>query len=374
MSSIKILVVEDEKLVAADLRETLEFLGYEVPCLVDSGEEALDQVSKTQPDLVLMDIRLAGEIDGIEASKIIQAQHRIPVIYLTANTDRATLDRAKASQPFGYILKPFNERSLVTTIEIALARHQAEASIYTALTAAQTAQQATENLLQQKSDYLHLIAHELRNPLTAIKFATEILNNTELDITQERQQRYIQRIYTATKSLNELLEDVLLLERSVSQELEFFPAPIDLTGFCEELIEAFQLTTDNTHHLVLTTAGQPKILDLDTKLLWHLVSNLVSNAIKYSAQNSTVTLYLNWQDDRVYLAVSDQGIGIPPETQAKLFEPFQRGTNVGAIPGTGLGLAIAKRCAELQGGDISVQSETNQGTTFTVVFPFDALS
>jgi CheY-like chemotaxis protein len=99
MNPIKILIVEDEQLVADDLRETLEHLGYNVPALVASGEEAISIAETLQPDLVLMDIRLEGEMDGIEASLEIQSRFNLPVVYLTANADRATLERAKISQP-----------------------------------------------------------------------------------------------------------------------------------------------------------------------------------------------------------------------------------------------------------------------------------
>lgn len=99
MNPIQILIVEDEQLVADDLRETLEYLGYGVPALVASGEEAILMAGILRPDLVLMDIRLEGKIDGIEASFAIQSRFGLPVVYLTANADRATLERAKASHP-----------------------------------------------------------------------------------------------------------------------------------------------------------------------------------------------------------------------------------------------------------------------------------
>lgn len=370
MPPTTILIVEDEKLVADDLRETLELLGYVVPYTTASAEDALQTLKTLMVDVVLMDIRLAGAMDGIEASAVIQEQYHIPVVYLTANADHSTLERVKASQPFGYILKPYREKTLATTVEIAIARHQAEMAVQKELKAAQTLQQTAETQLQQKSDYLHLVAHELRNPLTAIKFAAEVLHNEELSLASEQHQRYIARIHAASKNLNQLLEDVLLLEKSTAIDQVTCPEAIDLVGFCQELIEVFHLTMNETHQVVFQSGGIDRLLCLDEKLLWHLTSNLLSNAVKYSPQGSTISLVLSWQDQHVELRVVDQGMGICPETQAKLFQPFQRGSNVGSIPGTGLGLAIAKRCAELQGATISVQSAIGQGSTFTVIFPF----
>lgn len=119
LTKIKILVVEDEILVAKDIQNMLRGLGYEVLNVLSTGEEALEVVADLAPDLILMDIVLKGEIDGICAAEKIRAAYAIPVIYLTAYADEATLHRAKITEPFGYILKPFDERELQTTIEMA---------------------------------------------------------------------------------------------------------------------------------------------------------------------------------------------------------------------------------------------------------------
>lgn len=121
-----ILIVEDEAIVAADLSSKLQRLGYTVSGSTACGEDALTLVQDQHPDLVLMDIRLAGAMDGITAAEGIRREYDVPVIYLTAHSDRATLDRAKRTEPFGYILKPFEELELETHIEMALYKHQAE--------------------------------------------------------------------------------------------------------------------------------------------------------------------------------------------------------------------------------------------------------
>jgi PAS domain S-box-containing protein len=119
MPKIKILVVEDESLVAKDIQNMLLGLGYEVLDVLCTGEEAIAALERTDPDLVLMDIVLKGEIDGIVAAERIWETYGVPVIYLTAYADETTLARAKVTEPFGYILKPFDERELQTTIEMA---------------------------------------------------------------------------------------------------------------------------------------------------------------------------------------------------------------------------------------------------------------
>jgi len=129
MANERVLIVEDEKIVAEDLHDMLERLNYQVIGLASSGEEAIQMTEANHPDLVLMDIRLKGDMDGIEAAEAIWAQFETPVTYLTAYADESTLERAKATLPFGYILKPFEERDLRTTVEIALYKHRMETTI-----------------------------------------------------------------------------------------------------------------------------------------------------------------------------------------------------------------------------------------------------
>ncbi len=125
----KILVVEDERIVAEDIRRSLKKLGYEVSAVVSTGKEALRKVKQLRPDLVLMDIVLRMEMNGIQAAEKIRESHDIPVIYLTAYADEETLERAKKTEPYGYILKPFEDRELQTTIEMALYKHRTEKRI-----------------------------------------------------------------------------------------------------------------------------------------------------------------------------------------------------------------------------------------------------
>lgn len=118
MSKLKILIVEDELLVATDIEESLHNLGYEVQNAVATGKAALNEVEKNLPDVILMDIMLKGDLTGIEVANLIRQKHDVPIIYLTANADISTIEKAKVSLPYGYIIKPFTEKELQTNIEI----------------------------------------------------------------------------------------------------------------------------------------------------------------------------------------------------------------------------------------------------------------
>ncbi|MBI5458519.1 MAG: response regulator [Methanobacterium sp.] len=120
------MLVEDEIIVAADVKNRLENMGYSVLGIFDTGEEAIQKAGELKPSLVLMDIVLKGEMDGIDAAQNIRELYDIPIIYLTAYSDEKTLERAKVTEPFGYVLKPFEDREIQSAIEMAIYKHQME--------------------------------------------------------------------------------------------------------------------------------------------------------------------------------------------------------------------------------------------------------
>lgn len=126
MSQVKVLIAEDEIIVAKHIEDGLMSLGYTVSDIVSSGVDAVESANKLRPDIVLMDIMLEGEMDGIQAAQLIRQQSSIPTIFLTAYSNENILDRAKTAKPYGYILKPFQETDLFTSIEIALHKHRVE--------------------------------------------------------------------------------------------------------------------------------------------------------------------------------------------------------------------------------------------------------
>ncbi|MCC4765701.1 response regulator [Methanosarcina sp. DH1] len=122
----RILIVEDEHIVAMGIKKMVKSLGYTVTGVASSGEDAISKAESTFPDVVLMDIMLKGNMDGVEAASEIRERFDVPVVYLTAYSDNKILERAKKTEPFGYIVKPFDEKDLHSSIEIALHRHRKE--------------------------------------------------------------------------------------------------------------------------------------------------------------------------------------------------------------------------------------------------------
>ncbi|HBB33365.1 MAG TPA: hybrid sensor histidine kinase/response regulator [Cyanobacteria bacterium UBA9273] len=362
MSSAKLLVVEDEEIVALDIETTLKHLGYKVVAVVASAEEAIVTSATTQPNLVLMDIMLKGDVDGIQAAEVIRQRFHIPVIYLTAYADLNTLERAKISEPFGYLLKPFEEKELHTTIEIALSRHQAEEQMRQAL-------EKEKELSELKSSFIAIASHEFRTPLTTISSSIGLLERYCRDAMDSKKNKHFQQIKTSVEQMKKLLDDVLLVGKADAGKLEFKPLPLDLVEFCQNLVEEIKLNAGNQYSMVLVNKVQCTHTCMDANLLRHILSNLLSNAIKYSPAGGTINLEICCLDETVTLKIKDWGIGIPLEDQQRLFESFHRASNVGTIKGTGLGLSIVKKCVDLHGGHIAVESELGVGTTFTVTLP-----
>ncbi len=166
MVKARILVVEDEGIVAQEIKSRLEKSGYAVCAMAHDGRTAIAHAGEMQPDLVLMDIKLKGGMDGIEAAGVIRDRFNLPVVYLTAYTDPATLARAKVMEPFGYVVKPFETRSLMVSIEIALHRHRSEF------------ERINREKLQAVLETAGAICHELNQPMMAISGHAELLMAT----------------------------------------------------------------------------------------------------------------------------------------------------------------------------------------------------
>ena len=357
------------------LQFRLQKQGYEVVGIVDAGDTAIETAKRTNPDIILMDIMLKGEIDGISAASEIYAQLKVPIIYMTAFADRDTLERSKQAQPFGYLVKPFKPQELRATLEIALHKKEQEAKVSREIENAQKLRQHAEAISKMNSEFVAMIAHEFRTPISTISLSTELLEKRGHKLSNEKREKRFKHIHDSIASMTKLLDDVRLLSPDRNNSLSVNFSNIDLNTFCEDLLEEIQFVAHETHSLKFSGLKEQATAFIDVKILRHVLINLLSNAIKYSPIGSEVSLSLSTtykqSDHQEWLRfeVVDQGIGIPMQEQSKLFGSFFRASNVGGIPGTGLGLAIAKKFVRLHGGQIYYESKTDQGTLFTVELP-----
>ncbi|MDJ1169226.1 PAS domain S-box protein [Roseofilum sp. BLCC_M154] len=223
-----------------------------------------------------------------------------------------------------------------------------------------------------KTRFFSMASHEFRTPLSTALAAAQLLEqSSQLHQPEDpvKRSRNLRRIQDSIKQIIHLLDDILTINRAEAGKLEFDPQPLNVPQFCRQLLEEIQLSAGHQYGLKFICSQDSAWVNLDEKLLRSILSNLLSNAIKYSPIGSDVQLRLTVEPQEIVFEISDRGIGISPEDRDKLFEPFQRGQNVGNIPGTGLGLVVTKKCVELQGGTLEVDSQLNLGTTLTVILP-----
>lgn len=390
----KILIVEDEFIVAADLNARLSRMGYEVIGPVPSGIEAIEKVQQEFPDLVLMDIVIKGDRDGIAIAEIISQEYDIPVVFLTAYADADTFDRAKTTKPFGYITKPFQTQTLQMAVEIALQRHEIETQIRQESLPIQP-QIQDQYLVDQRNDFVSMAVHEMRNPLTTILAATKLLEANPDQLNAANKEKCFRLINASGKKLEKLIDEMLLLETLSLGQQKCDLQPVNIHEFFYEFFEQIKsvyITSRTNHGLVLICPPKPELVTIDIELTQHILHNLITNAIKYSPQGGTITIEILYQKQekskkkkisyrqeeievistaypRLIFRIQDQGIGIPAADQDRIFDAFLRSSNVSNIKGNGLGLAIVKHAVELQGGAISFVSQEGVGSIFTVALP-----
>jgi signal transduction histidine kinase len=331
----------------------------------DKGFEAAQQVVLTDRGKQVMD-KIRTLIQEMEKEERQQQEQSLK--QAQTNTQKDTLISTTGIL-LSFILLYFIYYSLKRELT---ARRQAEwalqklnAEIYEAL-------ESEKKLNELKSRIITVISHEYRTPLTTILSSAELLERYSHKWAEQRKITHLKRIQSAANHLTDLVGDILDISQVEAGQLDFSPSPLNLESFCRQLVEELQRSDACEHSLTFVSLGDCSSCIVDEKLIRQIFTNLLLNAIKYSAQGSTVQFNLRCQGDKVVFQVQDEGIGIPIEDQAQLFKPFERASNVGTISGTGLGLAIVKRLVDLHSGEIAVESAVGVGTTFTVTLPLNS--
>ena len=366
----RILVVEDDAIIARDIQQTLQRLGYEASRIARTGDEACRAVEASTPDLVLMDIKLRGGSDGVEAAVRIRERWDVPVVYLTSHSDEATLQRAKATGPLGYLLKPFHERDLRTTIEVALHTHELQVRL------------ARSERLASVGTLAAGMAHEINNPLAVVmgvawslRHALHRADEVLADVPGAEGARA--ELREAAQGLQALDEAAGRIRRVV-QDMRRFVQPdraerqvLDLPEVLDAAARMAAPHLRQSARLHRRYGATPSVQANEGQLV-QVFTNLLVNAAQaigegdasaHRVELSTLT------DDqgRAVVEVRDTGPGISKHDLPRVFDPFFTTKPVGA--GTGLGLAVCHGIVTSLGGEITVQSEAGRGATFRVALP-----
>lgn len=407
MEKKRIMVVEDEGITAMMIKSSLEEMGYVVTSTEFSGEEAVKKASKDKPDLALMDIVLNGKMDGIEAAGQIHARFKIPIVYLTAHSDDGMLKRIKRTEPFGYILKPFNERELRTAIELAFYKNEVEKRLratdvklrkhreqLTGLVEERTAElrSASELLLQEINDRRqaeaeavrasHLaalgelaagVAHEINNPVNGIINYAQILINQSNAGTQEYD--ILRRIIKEGDRISEIIRSLLCFARD-SKEAKH---PVHIHEIMNESLSLseIQLKKEGIDLRVNVPSHLPRIT-AHPQQIEQVFLNIISNAryaltLKYPGAHEKKVLDITAGETTVkdlphlQIIFHDRGIGIPAMILDKILNPFF--STKPAHTGTGLGLSISHGIITDHGGELIIESLEGEYTRVIINLP-----
>ncbi|HEY9606210.1 MAG TPA: PAS domain S-box protein [Allocoleopsis sp.] len=226
-----------------------------------------------------------------------------------------------------------------------------------------------QELSELRLRFFSMASHEFRTPLSTILMSAQILASSQQEWSEEKKLRNIQRIELAAKSMRQILEYILTINRAETGKLECNWSQFDLNQFCRRFVEEMQLNAGSQHKIDFIQHGNCDRAYLDEKLLHSILANLLTNAIKYSPEGGKIKFKLTCEPKELTFKICDRGIGIPQSEQQQIFDAFHRAKNIGSIPGSGLGLTVVKKCVEVHGGSISVTSQVGVGTTFIVKIP-----
>jgi signal transduction histidine kinase len=379
----KVLIVEDEVILALDMRQHLTRVGFDVIGTARSAAEAFQLIEQRTPDVVLMDIRIDGELDGVQAAAIIRSRYSLPVIYLTAHADEATLERAEATEPFGYIVKPLQDFKIKAVILMALRRHrmerelqQSRALLFSTLNQLEAAKQAAEAANRAKSDFLARMSHEIRTPMNLIMGMNALLLESPLN---EKQKQQVEISYRNMRRLLRVINGILDLSKVEAGELTFEATPFDLNELLKECAATISAAIEGKglELEVSIDLGVERYWLGDSERLQQVLLNLIGNSIKFTGHGKIavrVRAESGLQGEKgLRFEVTDSGCGIPRDKAAVIFEAFQQVDESmnRRFEGTGLGLSIAKTLVERMGGNIWVDQSCELGAklVFTVFLP-----
>ena len=362
-----IMAVDDNPRNLSLLSDLLQDTGYRVRA-ARSGKLALTAARLAPPDLFLVDINMP-EMDGFELCRRLKedpVHEDTPVIFVTASDQVFDKVMAFAVGGVDYITKPFQVEEMVARIETHLKIDRQRREI--------EALRMKENnyyraISEMKDRVLQITTHDLKNPLFVINLHVSVLRT--LIGENEQANQSLDEIKAMSETMLQLISSTLDIAR-MEADIPVRRESVQINWFTNDLLSRFDAPIRRKQlDLIVEPVAEEMNVLLDRKLFASIVENLVSNAIKYTPPGGTLTVALDVIDNGLTLLVSDTGIGIPDEELSHIFERFYRvDTGVDRQEsGSGLGLAIVKMIIDRLGGSISVQSQSDEGTSVTVCIP-----
>jgi signal transduction histidine kinase len=372
LSNAKILMVDDTPANIDVLHKLLAKEGYKLS-FATNADKALKIISRTLPNLILLDVMMPG-MDGFELCQLLKSQKEtqdIPVIFMTALTD--TIDKIKGFSlgAVDYITKPIQSEELLARVSTHLKLQAHVIELKTRSLESENARYAAESANRAKSLFLANMSHELRTPLNAIIGYTDLVQEEAVDLGYETIITDLTKIQVAAKQLLGIISDVLDITKIEADKMELEWSTFEVTSLIKDIITIIRPTLiEGKQQFKIDCPVDIGTLYADHGKVQQILFNLLNNAVKFT-KKGTITLTVNRSEEWLTFQVADTGIGISADKLTIIFQPFTQADNshTREYGGTGLGLSICKHYCEMMGGHITIDSEVDKGSVFTVYLP-----
>jgi len=362
---IRILLVDDDEddylIISSLLNEALN----PKPLIewTARSDEAREAIASRNHDVYLVDYRL-GEVDGLELIRSFEVmQWQQPFIILTGAGDELVERQAMQLGAADYLVKgTFSAELLRRVVEYSLQRKRIEA-------------QRIEHLVElnrSKDEFIALTSHQLRTPATAVKQYLGILLGGYAGDMDKEHEALLKRAYASNDRQLKVVNDILRVAQLDLQKVELKPEKVDVAHVLDQCLQEIRLVAEGRQQQITFTKPKEDVyVACDAAFTAMAIGNILDNASKYSDAHTIIRISMHREGEELALVIADQGVGIDPADQDKLFEKFSRINNPLSVKagGTGLGLYWAKTIMNMQHGDISVKSEPGKGSTFTITLP-----
>jgi signal transduction histidine kinase len=357
-----VLVVDDNASNRALAQATLEDEGYQV-VLAASGEAGVTAFLRDQPDCVLLDVQMP-EMDGVAVCRRIREApggDDVPIVFLTAQRDVDTFDRAQKAGGDDFLTKPFRPSELILRIQVAMKLRRAKVERGELFELIRRQRDDVMRLQLQREQLIAFLVHDLKNPVHAIKLNSELIARDTAALP--RSLRAAAGIAIDSESLLRMIMN--LLDLSKADEGRLVPArhPIDLAGLAAEIAGAMSARA-RTAEVQIVADVAPQTIHGDPELIRRVLENLIDNAIRHAPAETSIRITSTGQGASVEIRIADAGPGVPPALRERVFDRFVQG-DAPARAGRGLGLAFCKLAVEAHGGAIWIE-DANPGAVFCV--------
>jgi len=323
-----------------------------------SGEEALNIIKQSKPDILLLDHKLPG-MDGMEVLEHISGeQNDILTIMITAYASLETAVTAIKCGAYDFLAKPFTPGELKGSV-----RKAASCLIHT-----RQARNLAKERRQVRFQFISVLAHELKAPLAAIEGYLNVIQERAAGDDQAVYDKMLKRCDVRLQGMRKLILDLLDLTHIESGQKKRKLTEVDIREISQNCIETHATQAAQRNITLSLYADTPVLMGADRSEIEMIMNNLISNAIKYNRDGGNVDVIITSEGGRVNIIVNDTGIGIAQEDIPRLFQDFVRIKNAKTVNilGSGLGLSTVKKLANLYGGDVSVQSKPDEGSSFRI--------